>query len=121
MSIMGVPYGAGGVLHSGATETSARRHAFMGLLTCGQCGCAITAERKKGTYVYYHCTDFRGSCGNTYIREERLGELLAGVIKPIQISEEVAADIATALAASDHDAERRRARRSDTSNSVARR
>jgi predicted nucleic acid-binding protein len=25
-----------------------QRHAFMGLLTCAKCGCAITAERKKG-------------------------------------------------------------------------
>jgi hypothetical protein len=29
-----------------------QRHPFMGLLTCGQCGCAITAERKKGKYVF---------------------------------------------------------------------
>jgi hypothetical protein len=25
-----------------------QRHAFMGLLTCGRCGCSITAEKKKG-------------------------------------------------------------------------
>ena len=42
------------------------------------------SRAQKGKYVYYHCTDFRGSCGNTYIREERLGELVADVIKPIQ-------------------------------------
>ena len=32
---------------------------------------AFTAETKKGKYVYYHCTDFRGGFENTYIREER--------------------------------------------------
>jgi DNA invertase Pin-like site-specific DNA recombinase len=29
-----------------------RRHAFAGLVTCGRCGCAFTAEIKKGQYVY---------------------------------------------------------------------
>ena len=32
----------------GATK---RQHAFMGLLTCARCGCAMTAEMKKGKYV----------------------------------------------------------------------
>ena len=32
-----------------------RQHAFTGLVTCGRCGCALTAEIKKGRYVYYHC------------------------------------------------------------------
>jgi DNA invertase Pin-like site-specific DNA recombinase len=85
-----------------------QRHAFMGLLTCARCGCAITAERKKGKYVYYHCTDFLGGCDNTYIREERLGDLLGDVIKPITISPEIADDIASAIRGSDVDAERAR-------------
>ena len=45
----------------------AAQSAFAGLLTCGICGCAITAEIKKATYTYYHCTGYRGRCGNTYI------------------------------------------------------
>jgi site-specific DNA recombinase len=57
-----------------------RKHALAGLVTCGRCGCAFTAEIKKGQYVYYHCTGHRGPCGNTYVREEELirqfGELL---------------------------------------------
>ncbi|SRR6266508_851427 len=83
-------------------------HPFMGLLTCAKCGCAITAERKKGTYVYYHCTNFHGECDNTYIREERLADLLAGVIKPVQIAPETAEDIAKAIRSSDCEAERHR-------------
>jgi len=39
------------------TRYPKQQHAFMGRLTCARCGCAITAERKKGKYVYYHCTD----------------------------------------------------------------
>jgi site-specific DNA recombinase len=85
-----------------------QRHPFMGLVTCGRCGCAMTAECKKGKYVYYHCTNFHGDCENTYIRQERLGDLLADVIRPIQISQAIADDIATAIQSSDHDAERHR-------------
>jgi hypothetical protein len=51
----------------------------------------------------------KGPCGNTYIRQEKLGDLLGDVIKPIQITEDVARDIAQALRASDCDAESQRA------------
>ena len=57
----------------------------MGLLTCARCGCAMTAERKKGKYTYYRCTGFRGACGNSYIREEQLADLMGDVVQRIQI------------------------------------
>ena len=85
-----------------------QRHPFMGLLTCATCGCAITAERKKGKYVYYHCTDHHGGCDNTYIREEQLSDLFGDIIKPIQITPEIAQDLATALRATDREADQRR-------------
>jgi site-specific DNA recombinase len=85
-----------------------QRHAFMGLLKCARCGCSMTAEKKKGKYIYYRCTGFKGDCGNEYIREERLSELLGGVVKPIQITAEIADDIAKAIRATDVDAEQRR-------------
>jgi DNA invertase Pin-like site-specific DNA recombinase len=90
------------------TRYPKQRYSFMGLLTCAQCGCAITAERKKGKYVYYHCTDHHGGCENTYILEEKLSSLLADVIKPIQITSEIAASIADAISASESAAERTR-------------
>jgi hypothetical protein len=68
----------------------------------------MTAERKKGKYVYYRCTGFKGKCGNTYIREELLAALLGEVVTPIQISPEVADGIASALRATDVDTEQRR-------------
>ena len=60
--------------------------AFSGLLRCGHCGCAIVGELKKGRYVYYHCTGYRGKCPEPYTREEvltrvfteRLGDLRFG-------------------------------------------
>ena len=76
---------------------------FIGLLTCGECGCAITAEIKKGRYVYYHCTGYKGKCGNTYIRQEHLSDLLGEVVRGIQINPDVAARIAHALRESQAD------------------
>ena len=67
----------------------------------------MTAERKKGLYVYYRCTGFKGKCGNTYIREERLADLLGGVVRPVQISSEVAQR--ASLAAPRHQHRRRAA------------
>lgn len=48
--------------------------AFSGLINCGHCGCALVAEIKKQKYVYYHCTGFKGNCGEPYVREEVLEE-----------------------------------------------
>ena len=82
-----------------------QRHAFMGFLRCARCGCTMTAEKKKGRYVYYRCTGFRGRCGNTYIREERLSELLGSTVQAIQIPAAVAEDIAAAIRDTDGRAE----------------
>ncbi len=82
-----------------------RQHAFVGLLTCGRCGCAYTAEIKKERYTYYRCTGYRGACGNTYIREEDLARLLGEVVKQIRIPTELAEKVATALRESQADKE----------------
>jgi site-specific DNA recombinase len=88
----------------GVKRRGHRKHPFMGLLRCGRCGCTMTAERKKGKYVYYRCTGFKVACGNVYIREEKPAALLGDVIKPVQITSDVAADIATGIRQSDGDA-----------------
>ena len=66
-------------------QSKARSHdiefAYTGLLTCGHCGCQMTAELKKGKYVYYHCTGKRGgNCKQDYIREEKLDEVFLELI-----------------------------------------
>jgi DNA invertase Pin-like site-specific DNA recombinase len=83
------------------------RHAFMGLLTCARCGCSMTAEMKKGKYIYYRCTGFRGACGNEYIREEKLADSLGDVIQRVQIPKAVADWIAEELRASQDGLEKR--------------
>src|SRR5262249_46996961 len=64
---------------------------------------------KKGKYTYYRCTAFHGACGNTYIREEELSRLLGAVVAPIQITQEIADEIASALRGSAADNEQRHA------------
>ena len=69
-------------------QSKARSHdvefAYTGLITCGHCGCQLTAELKKGKYIYYHCTGKRGgSCKSDLIREEKLDEVFIELIKKI--------------------------------------
>lgn len=69
-------------------QSKARTHnvefTYQGLLTCGHCGCQMTAELKKGKYVYYHCTGKRGgTCKKDYIREEKLDEVFLELISKI--------------------------------------
>jgi DNA invertase Pin-like site-specific DNA recombinase len=47
---------------SNRPKQTKRDFPFIGMLTCAHCGCAITAEIKKGKYIYYHCTGNRGPC-----------------------------------------------------------
>jgi hypothetical protein len=63
-------------------------------------------ERRKQRYVYYHCTGFKGSCGNTYIREEELSQRFEEVVRRIQIPSEVADAIAETLRTSQAEKER---------------
>jgi hypothetical protein len=90
-----------------------QRHAFMGLLTCARCGCAMTAERKRGKYTYYRCTAFHGRCRNAYIREDRLADLLRAASSTISSCRVPADDsIAHRLRASQLDLEHVRERSS---------
>ncbi len=43
--------------------------AYRNLLRC-KCGLYMTAEIKKGKYIYYHCTGRKGECDRPFIREE---------------------------------------------------
>ncbi len=68
----------------------------------------MTAERKKEKHTYYRCTGFRGKCGNADIREERLVDLLGGVVELIQIPAEWADWIANGLRVTENDLEHTR-------------
>lgn len=63
--------------------------AFRGLLTCAHDRCTITAERKKGKYVYYRCTGYRGKCDTPRFREQEISRKLGEILKNINIPDEV--------------------------------
>lgn len=66
-----------------------RKHdfAYSGLMTCAKCGCSVTAEIQKGKYIYYHCTGFKGKCGNGYISQVELEKQFGAIIKKTSISD----------------------------------
>jgi site-specific DNA recombinase len=68
--------------------------AFSGLLTCA------FDEIKKGKYVYYHCTGYRGKCGKCdlpYMREEKVGENLGQILKDIHIPDDVLSQLQNSI------------------------
>lgn len=64
--------------------------AFSNLLTCGECGSSITAEIKKGKYIYYHCTHGKDkNCSQKkYTSEENLEKLFQDVVFAISLTKE---------------------------------
>lgn len=67
-----------------------RNLAYTGILTCGDCGCAITGQIKKERYVYYHCTNYGKNCPSAkrYYREEFIDEKLTEIINDCHIDDE---------------------------------
>jgi site-specific DNA recombinase len=80
--------------------------AFSGLITCGHCGCSIVGEIKKQRYVYYHCTGFKGRCGEPYVREEIIEQQFTDLLGRFKFDDEILEWVREALDAS-HADERR--------------
>lgn len=77
--------------------------AFQGLVSCGHCGCALVAEKKKDKYVYYHCTGNKGKCGEPWVREEELSRQFGEQLRDLHFDPEVLDWIREALRASHAD------------------
>jgi site-specific DNA recombinase len=88
---------------SGHSKEAKRNLAFAGLLKCNKCGCSMTGELKKGKYIYYKCTQFRGKCDNVYVREEKLAELLGQIVLKVKINEDTVSFVSKALEESHRD------------------
>lgn len=103
------------VMHGRTTNAGfSTTHSFpyRGLMTCAHCGCSITAEIKKGKYIYYRCTGMRDKqCpGMKMVREEALTEQFASLLDGLTLSAENLARLNVALRESLADeAEMRRA------------
>jgi DNA invertase Pin-like site-specific DNA recombinase len=72
------------------TRRGNHEFAFSTLITCGHCGCALVGELKKGRYVYYHCTGYKGKCPEPYVREEVLSEKFASLLGRLNIGDAAA-------------------------------
>lgn len=81
---------------------------YRGLITCAECGCKVTFEKKKQKYVYGHCTQFKGKHDAPYVLEDYMTEQLRSVFMQIQIPEEDLKIVSDALLVDDDKANRER-------------
>ena len=75
------------VLHPRRKKGNKYDIAYLGMMTCGECGCGITGEIQKG-HTYYHCSKPRGAdyCSQKYVREELVKEQLEKLVKTVSLS-----------------------------------
>jgi site-specific DNA recombinase len=64
--------------------------AFRGFLYCENCGCLLTASKKKG-HDYYYCTNGKGICDQhkRYLRQEEVEKLLAETFGELEFNPEM--------------------------------
>lgn len=62
--------------------------AFRGIIHCSKCGCLLSPEIKKEKYTYYSCTNYKGICKKTWIREEELLEPIHKLLEGLKMSQE---------------------------------
>jgi site-specific DNA recombinase len=72
---------------------SKKRHyfPFTGLLKCGECGAAITAQwahGNGGSYRYYRCTKKFGKCRQRYLREDLLVAQLKSRLQEVALCDD---------------------------------
>ena len=67
------------------TRKAEKTFPFRGLFTCGECGCAITAEMQKG-HNYYRCTKKREICSQKYVREETLTDQMKSFLQKVSLT-----------------------------------
>ena len=67
------------------TRKGEKTFPFRGLMACGECGCAITAETQKG-HNYYRCTKKKNPCSQKYVREELLTEQVKTFLQKVSLS-----------------------------------
>ncbi len=61
---------------------------FRGFIRCGERGCLVTAETKKG-HFYYHCAKRKVKCSQRYIREEALVAHIQDYIQKLFINDDI--------------------------------
>ncbi len=66
---------------------------YRGILYCQDCGCAITAEKKRKKsgreYIYYQCTEYHGKHGAKRLTEQEITNQFSEYFKQIQIPDDI--------------------------------
>lgn len=58
---------------------------FKGLIHCALCACAVVFERKKGKYVYGHCTRRRPCASTGNVREEEVEQAVESILASLSV------------------------------------
>ena len=81
------------VLH-GRLHPKSKKHFYSarGYLRCGSCGCAMTADTKKG-FIYYYCTNGKEMCTShkKYLRSEVIDKLISEMFLELRFDKEMIA------------------------------
>ncbi len=64
---------------------------YRGYMICGNCGCKLTATRKKKKYDYYYCNNGKNYClqNLSYLREKDIIDLISLNFKGITLDKEL--------------------------------
>jgi site-specific DNA recombinase len=62
---------------------------YRGLIRCGDCGLTVTPEKHKGSYVYYHCTQYNGYHNAKWFKEETITKKLEEVFSKLCVPEDI--------------------------------
>ena len=66
---------------------------YRGILHCQDCGCTITAEKKRKKsgreYIYYQCTEYHGKHGAKRLTEKEITCQFSEYFKQIQIPDDI--------------------------------
>lgn len=76
---------------------------YRGLINCSVCGCMLTPEKKKGKYVYYHCTQYHGKHGANWFSEDKLTQQFLDIFNAIKLPQEAVEEITKSLKESHED------------------
>ena len=70
---------------------------YRGLIRCSECGCMITPEKKKGKYIYYHCTQYYGKHEAKWLREKDITKQFVELFTGMKLPREALEDITASL------------------------
>ncbi len=72
---------------------------FQGVARCGECGCTILGEFRKGKYTYYHCGFSKGRHeSNKYITSKKMPLLFEDIVAKVAISDELSSWVIDSIA-----------------------